>query len=99
MASNANNTKKVILFSFVAFFLMYNRLGFINRLLFCTIASQGLIFFTKCNYYKKCIDELNYEMTLAGQESRILTMYYFSDHPELNSFKILCEKYKEHSLN
>ena len=37
-------------------------------------------------------------MTLTGQESRILTQYYFPEHPDLALFRQLCAKYKEQSL-
>ena len=36
-------------------------------------------------------------MTLTGQESRILTQYYFTEHPQKPLLSQLCEKYKEHS--
>ena len=38
-------------------------------------------------------------MTLTGQESRILTQYYFNAHPQNEAYKSLCSKYKEHSEN
>lgn len=52
---------------------------------------------TKCNFYRQCIESLNVEMTLTGQESRILTLYYFPNHPQIELFSQLCERYKQHS--
>ena len=85
--------------SFAAFFFLYNKIGFFNRLMFCLVSTQALVFVTKCNLYKQCVDELNFEMTLTGQESRILSMFYFPEHPQISLYKELCKKYKEHSAN
>ena len=81
-AKRAEQAKNAILLSFMAFFFMYNRIGIVNRMMFCLVSTQGLIFLTKSNFYKQCVEELNYEMTLSGQESRILTQYYFELHPQ-----------------
>ena len=96
-AKRAEQAKNAILLSFMAFFFMYNRIGFVNRMMFCLVSTQGLIFLTKSNFYKQCVEELNYEMTLTGQESRILTQYYFDNHPQKQMFSQLCEKYQQHS--
>ena len=80
-AKRAEQTKNAILMSFLIFFLMYNRIGLVNRLMFCLVSTQGLIFMTKSNFYRQCVEELNYEMTLTGQETRILSQYYFPSHP------------------
>ena len=80
-AKRAEQIKNSIFVGGMVFFFMYNRIGLINRLMFCLVTTQGLIFMTKSNFYRQCIDEVNYEMTLTGQESRILTQYYFPEHP------------------
>ena len=82
---------------FFAFFLFYNRIGILNRLMFCLFASQGLVYFAKSNFYRTCVDELTYEMTLTGQEARILTMFHFPEHPQINLYEDLHKKYLEHS--
>ena len=76
-ARRTEQAKGAILLGFMAFFVMYNKIGVINRALFCMFSTQALVFFMKCKFYKGCVEELNYEMTLTGQESRILTNYYF----------------------
>ena len=65
-AKRAEQIKNVIMISFMGFFFMYNRLGLVNRMMFCLVSSQGLVFLTKCNFYRQCVEELNYEMTLTG---------------------------------
>ena len=65
-AKNAEYAKNIILLSFFVFFLMYNRMGFINRLFFCLVSSNSLVYMTKCNFYRGCVEELNYELTLTG---------------------------------
>ena len=85
--------------AFTAFFFMYNKMGVINRLMFCLLSSQGLTYLAKANFQKSCVDELTFEMTVTGQESRILTLYYFEQHPQKELFHDLMTKYKEHSKN
>ena len=80
-AKRAEQTKNAILISACVFFFWNKRIGFINRLFICMMGSQGLVYLTKSNFYRQCVEELNYEMTLTGQESRILTQYYLSTHP------------------
>ena len=58
--------------------------------MFCMVSTQGLIFLTKSNFYKQCVEELNYEMTLTGQETRILMQYYFTEHPQKQLLSTLC---------
>ena len=58
-------------------------------------ATQGLVFMTKCNFYKQCVEEINYEMTLTGQESRLLTNYYFENHQNKAMFLELNQKYRD----
>ena len=99
LAKRAEQTKNAILISFCFLFFWNKRIGFINRLFLCMVGSQGLVYLTKSNFYRQCVEELNYEMTLTGQESRILTQYYFNAHPQNEAYKSLCSKYKEHSEN
>lgn len=65
-ARRAEQAKNAIFLAFMAFFCMYNKIGVINRALFCMFSTQALVFFTKCNFYKQCVEELNFEMTLTG---------------------------------
>ena len=65
-ARRAEQGKNAILLGAMAFFFLYNKIGVINRALFCMFATQGLVFMTKCNFYKQCVEEINYEMTLTG---------------------------------
>ena len=65
-ARRAERTKQGILVSFALFFFLYSKIGFFNRLMFCLVSTQSLVFLTKCYFYKQCIDELNFEMTLTG---------------------------------
>ena len=83
--------------AFTAFFFMYNKMGVINRLTFCLMSSQGLSYLAKANFQKQCVDELSYEMTVTGQEARILMLYYFEEHPQKEIYTQLHTKYKEHS--
>ena len=87
--------KNVILLAAGAFFCFNRRIGIINRALLCMFTTQALVFMTKCNFYKQCIDEINFEMTLTGQESRLLTNYYFEHHKDKSMFLELCQKYKD----
>ena len=96
-AKRAEQIKTGVFIAFTAFFFMYNRMGVINRLMFCLLSSQGLTYLTKCNFYKQCVDELSYEMTVTGQESRILMQYYFENHPQTEIYQQMCQKYQEHS--
>ena len=72
-ARHAEQMRNGIYVGMMVFFFFYNKIGFVNRLMFCLVSSQSLVFMTKCNFYRQCIEELNTEMTLTGQESRILT--------------------------
>mgnify|MGYP006114796589 FL=1 len=85
----------MILLAAGAFFVFNRRIGIINRALLCMFTTQGLVFMTKCNFYKQCIEEINFEMTLTGQESRLLTNYYFEQHKDKTMFLELCQKYKD----
>ena len=38
-ARRAEQTKNAILLSMMAFFFMYNRIGFVNRMMFCLVAT------------------------------------------------------------
>ena len=80
-AKRTEQIKIGVFMAFTAFFFMYNKMGVINRLMFCLLSSQGLSYFAKANFQKQCVDELSYEMTVTGQETRILVLYYFLDHP------------------
>ena len=83
----------------LVFFMMYNRIGFANRLMFCLVTTQSMTYMTKANFYRSCVEELNTEMTLVGQEARILTTFYFPQHPQAEMLKEICGKYKEYSFN
>ena len=65
-AKQTERMKNAIFLGTMAFFLMYNRLGFINRLMFCLVTSSTLVFLTKGNFYRSTVEELNFEMTLTG---------------------------------
>ena len=98
-ARRTEQAKNVIVIGVMAFFLMYNRMGLVNRVMFAIVSTQSLIFFTKCYFYKSVVDELNVEMTLTGQESRIMTRYYFPEHASIDLYIQLCNKYLKHSEN
>ena len=53
------------------FFFFYTRLGIFNRILVALVACNSLIFFNKCVFYQKIVEEVAQEMTLTGQEARI----------------------------
>ena len=38
-AKRAEQAKNAILLSFMAFFFMYNRIGFVNRMMFCLVST------------------------------------------------------------
>ena len=65
-AKRAEQFKNATLAGFFAFFILYKKIGLLNRLMFCLFASQGLVYFAKSNFYRMCVDELTYEMTLTG---------------------------------
>ena len=65
-AKQTEFAKNIIILSFGVFFLVYNRMGIINRVFFCLAASQGLVYMTKTHFYKSCVEEVNYELTLTG---------------------------------
>lgn len=77
------------------FFLFYSRMGMFNRLLVALIGSNSVIFFNKTIFYMQCVEEAAQEMTLTGQEARILIRYYFPDYPTAPLLKQKCEQYKK----
>ena len=85
----------VIMLSGVLFFLFYTRMGIFNRMLFGLVVCNSLIFFNKTIFYQRVIEEVAHEMTLTGQEARILVRYYFPDHPQKPLLEDLCKQYKE----
>jgi hypothetical protein len=62
----------VIMLSGILFFFLYTRMGIFNRILVSLVACNSLIFFNKCVFYQKIVEEVAREMTLTGQEARIL---------------------------
>ncbi len=71
-ARKTNMMRGVIMLSGVVFFLFYTRMGIFNRMLFGLVVCNSLIFFNKTIFYQKVIEEVAHEMTLTGQEARIL---------------------------
>ena len=77
MYQKANYARQAIYLSGFIFFCYASRMGMINRLLVCLITSFTLIWVSKCYYYRRVVEDLGMDMTLAGQEARILLRYYF----------------------
>jgi hypothetical protein len=61
-----------VMLSGMLFFFFYTRMGVFNRILVALVACNSLIFFNKCIFYQKIVEEVAHEMTLTGQEARIL---------------------------
>ena len=94
-AKRVEQIKLGVFMAFSAFFFMYNKMGIVNRLMFCLLSSQGLTYLAKSNFQKNAVDELSYEMTVTGQESRILMLYYFEEHPQRELYQSLNSKYMD----
>lgn len=60
-----------IMVSGVVFFLMYSRVGMLNRLLIALISTNLMIFVTKGYFYSKIVEDSAEELSLTGQETRI----------------------------
>jgi hypothetical protein len=62
----------IIMMSGVMFFFFYTRMGMLNRILVALVGSNSLIFFNKSVFYQQVVEDVSQEMTLSGQEARIL---------------------------
>jgi len=76
------------------FFFCCTKLGMFNKIFFCLLTSQSLVFVQKTNLYQGCIEDLATCMTLTGQEARLQVRFHMPDHPQVELFEQLCIEYK-----
>jgi len=79
--------------TFVVFF-GFTKLGMINKIFWSMIVSQSLVFVHKCNFYQRMIEDVASQMTLTGQEARIMVRYHMPNHPNAELYQELGERYK-----
>ena len=80
------------------FFFAFTKFGLFNKIFFCLITSQGLVFVHKCNFYQGVIEDLASSLTLTGQEARLQVRYFMPDHPQVDLYEHLCGEYKSLSV-
>ncbi|CAI2381419.1 unnamed protein product [Moneuplotes crassus] len=85
--------KSGIMISGVCFFLMYTKIGILNRMLIGLIATNICTFATKGYFYSRVIEDASQELSLVGQETRIQLRYHFTDHPNDSIFGDLNKEY------
>ena len=66
-----STAKNSIMISGLVFFLMYSRVGILNRMMIALIATNLMTFATKGYFYSKVIEGASEELSLVGQETRI----------------------------
>jgi len=95
--SQARKTQMVRMFIVVAsvgVFFFNTRMGLINRILISLIMGNSMLYLNKCLFYEKIVNEAKEEMTLTGQEARILVKYHFPDHPQIKKIQKNLDKYR-----
>ena len=58
--SRTENYKTLAIFGSFAFFFGFTKFGPINKVFFAMVTSQIAVFFLKCNFYRKMVDELSF---------------------------------------
>jgi hypothetical protein len=73
--------KQGLMIGTFVFFFGFTKLGIINKVFWSMIVSQSLVFIHKCNFYQRMIEDVATQMTLSGQEARILLKWHLPKHP------------------
>ena len=68
---NLNMAKNCIMVSGLVFFLMYSKIGILNRMMIGLIATNMMTFVAKGYFYSKVVEDAAEELSLVGQETRI----------------------------
>lgn len=55
------------------------------------------MYWFKCNYYRRIVEDQATQMTLTGQEARIQIRYILPNHNDTALFEQLCQRYKQQS--
>ena len=87
----------MILVAGFGFFIMYNRMGIINRLLLALVSCNVAVFVSKGMFYSSVVENAAAEMSITGQETRIQLRYRFPEHKDFEKFVSDCSLYKEKS--
>mmetsp|Transcript_11506 Transcript_11506/g.10178 ORF Transcript_11506/g.10178 Transcript_11506/m.10178 type:complete len:119 (-) Transcript_11506:27-383(-) len=79
----------------LVWFLMYSKIGMLNRMMIGLIGTNVLTFVSKGYFYSQVIEQAGDELSLVGQEARIQLRYYFPEHPKYEIFQSLQQQYLE----
>ncbi len=55
------------------------------------------MYWFKCSFYRRVVEDQATQMTLTGQEARIQIRYILPNHNDIKLFEQLCDRYKNQS--
>jgi hypothetical protein len=79
----------------IVFIMHFTKLGIINRIFVTGCCVSATYMWKKHTAYMHIVEDQATQLTLSGQEARIQLRLFFPEHPQLDNFVELCDRYRK----